>query len=196
MPRLAVRTIALISSLGPVIWGCGGPARPPGVDLARTSDLGSARQALPVAEAAASAWMRDARLIYLENDSALDARGGAAAWGFLFHSELADSWRNVAVHRGQVAHEGPLPFPFAGPDLPAAWIDSNRAIGIAEDSGGREFRQRTGAALEHAVLGRGIFTDWNGPPTWTVVYRSPDGGGELAIVVNAADGSLLSRFEG
>jgi hypothetical protein len=182
--------------LGSVVLGCGGPARPPGIDSARTSDLGSARQALPVAEAAASAWMRDARLIYLENDSALDARGGAAAWGFLFHSQLADSWRNVAVDRGQVTHEGPLPFPFAGPELPATWIDSNQAIGIAEDLGGREFRQQTGAVLEHAVLGRGIFTDWNGPPTWTVVYRSPNQSAELAIVVNAADGSLLSRFEG
>jgi hypothetical protein len=196
VPRVAIRTIAFILSLSAGLFGCGGPERPPAVDPTGAQNSGSARQALPAAEAAASAWMRDARLIYLENDSPLDAGGAAAAWGFLFHSELADSWRNVAVRDGQVAHEGPLPFPFAGPELPAAWIDSNRAVEIAEDSGGREYRQRTGAALEHAVLGRGIFTGWSGPPTWTVVYRSPGESGELAIVVNAADGSLLSRFEG
>jgi hypothetical protein len=178
-----------------ILAGCGGSSRPPVSDPAHDSTSLSARQALLSAEAAASAWMRDARLIYLENDSPLGPVGDADAWGFLFHSELADSWRNVAVKNRKVLHEGPLAFPFAAPELPLTWIDSDQAVRVAEESGGREFRTRTGALLRHAVLGRGVFTDWSGPPTWTVVYRSPEQG-ELAIVVNADDGSVLSRFEG
>jgi len=49
--------------------------------------------------------------------------------------------------------------------------------------------------LAHVVLGRGIFTSWDGPPTWTIVYRAADKS-ELAIVVSGADGAILSRFEG
>ncbi len=174
--------------------GCGGPQPHPSLDPTR-APAGSARQALRVAEAAASAWMRDSRLIYLENDSPPEAEGSALAWGFLFHSELTDSWRNVAVQGGQVIHEGPLGFPFAAPDLPETWIDSGDAVRIAEESGGRKFRQQTGASLRHVALVRGVFTEWSGPPTWTVVYRAPDRG-ELAIVVNATDGTVLQRLEG
>jgi hypothetical protein len=178
-----------------LLFGCGGPDRAPALDPTGGPSAPTARQALPVAEAAASAWMRDARLIYLENDGALRGEGGADTWGFLFRSEIADSWRNIAVSGGTVVHEGPLPFPFAAPVLPESWIDSARAVQIAETSGGRAFREQRGAALRHAVLGRGVFTDWGGPATWTVIYRAADHA-ELAIVVNADDGSVLERFEG
>ena len=178
--------------------GCGGSKPPrdpaeaagPGHSTQRT-----ARRALVIAEAAASAWMRDAELIYLENDAAVALDGDSPRWGFLFHSELIDSWRNVAVENGRVVHQGPLAFPYAAPDLPAEWIDSSEAVRRAEAAGGRAFRERTGGDLENTVLTRGVFTPWEGPPTWTVVYRSPDRS-EYAIVVNAANGSIVSRFEG
>ncbi len=178
--------------------GCGGGPKPRDpAEAAGPADptQRTARRALIVAEAAASGWMRDAELIYLENDAAVALDGDSPRWGFLFHSELIDSWRNVAVENGRVVHEGPLAFPFAAPDLPAEWIDSNEAVRLAEAAGGRAFRERSGGDLENAVLSRGVFTAWDGPPTWTVVYRSPDRS-EYAIVVNAADGSILSRFEG
>jgi hypothetical protein len=178
--------------------GCGGnrPPRDP-AEAAGPADptQRTARRALIVAEAAASSWMRDAQLIYLENDAAVGLAGDSPRWGFLFHSELIDSWHNVAVENGRVVHQGPLAFPFAAPDLPAEWIDSEEAVKRAEAAGGRAFRERSGGDLEHAMLTRGVFTAWDGPPTWTVVYRSPDRS-EYAIVVNAADGSILSRFEG
>jgi hypothetical protein len=139
--------------------------------------------------------MRDARLIYVENDADLDQGGGAPRWGFLFRSDIADSWRAISVAGGEVAAAGPLSFPFAGPDLPPDWIDSGDAVRLADAAGGSAFCTTNGARLAHVVLGRGIFTSWDGPPTWTVVYRAADRS-ELAIVVNGADGSILNRFEG
>ena len=175
--------------------GCGGSKHVAPQDIASDAPAGTARHALLVAEAAASSWMRDAHLIYLENDGPLAPGGQTARWGFLFRSEMADSWRNVSVENGRVVRAAPLGFPFAAPDLPAEWIDSNAAVARAEEAGGREFREKSGGELEHAVLGRGVFTAWDGPATWTVVYRGADKS-ELAIVVNAADGSIVSRFEG
>jgi hypothetical protein len=182
-------------AFGAGLAGCGGtPAARVG-DLAAAAPAGSARLALPAAEAAARAWMRDAHLIYVENDSDLDAGGVSPRWGFLFRSDLADSWRAISVAGGEVAHSGSLAFPFAAPDLPADWIDSSEAVRLADAAGGREFLDSSGGRLAHVVLGRGIFTPWEGPPTWTIVYRAADRS-ELAIVVSGADGSILSRFEG
>jgi hypothetical protein len=183
--------IALIASLP----GCGGPPPARVTDLAATTPPGSARLALPVAEAAAAAWMRDARLIYIENDAALDPSGLSARWGFLFRSGIADSWRAISIGEGRVVHSGPLAFPFAAPDLPAEWIDSSEAVRRADQAGGRDFLDLHGGQLAHVVLGRGLFAALDGPPTWTVVYRATDKS-ELAIVVSGADGSILSRFEG
>jgi hypothetical protein len=174
--------------------GCGGGKDATPQDVAGASPAGTARQALLAAEAAASSWMRDAHLIYLENDGPLATGGETTRWGFLFRSEVGDSWRIVSVENGRVVHQGPLGYPFAAPDLPAEWIDSSAAVARAEAAGGRRFREE-GGHLEHAVLARGVFTPWDGPPTWTVVYRGTDRS-ELAIVVNAADGTILDRFEG
>jgi hypothetical protein len=175
-------------------FGCGGGKDAARRDIAGDSPAGTARHALLAAEAAASSWMRDAHLIYLENDGPLAEGGQTPRWGFLFRSEMGDSWRVVSVENGRVVHEGPLGYPFAAPDLPAEWIDSSAAVERAEEAGGRRFREQ-GGLLEHAVLARGVFTPWDGPPTWTVVYRGTDRS-ELAIVVNAADGTILDRFEG
>jgi hypothetical protein len=192
MARRSLLAYALAVALG--LAGCGGSKHTSPQDIASDAPAGTARHALLVAEAAASSWMRDAHLIYVENDSPL-VGGETARWGFLFRSEMADSWRNVSVENGRVVREAPLGFPFAAPDLPTEWIDSSAAVARAEESGGREFREKNGGELEHAVLGRGVFTAWDGPATWTVVYRGADRS-ELAIVVNAADGTILSRFEG
>jgi hypothetical protein len=189
--RLSVFLILIAAGLS----GCGSSKSSAPRDVAGAAPSGTARQALLTAEAAASSWMRDAHLIYLENDGVLAPGGETARWGFLFRSETADSWRAVSVADGKVVYQGPLGFPFAAPDLPDTWIDSNEAVSRAEDAGGRAFREKNGGDLEHVVLGRGVFTAWDGPATWTVVYRGADRS-ELAIVVNAADGTILNRFEG
>jgi len=196
--QLSIGRRALLGSVVAAVLalaGCGGSKHVALQEIASDAPAGTARHALLVAEAAASSWMRDAHLIYLENDGPLAPGGETARWGFLFRSEMADSWRNVSVENGRVVREAPLGFPFAAPDLPSEWIDSNAAVARAEEAGGREFREKSGGELEHAVLGRGVFTAWDGPPTWTVVYRGADRS-ELAIVVNAADGTIVSRFEG
>ncbi len=181
--------------LGAALAGCGEKPRPRSDELGAPAPAGTARLALPVAEAAARAWMRDARLIYIENDSELGMSGDSPRWGFLFRSDLADSWRAISVAGGEIVSTAPLAYPFAAPDLPADWIDSSDAVRLAELAGGGEFRVARSAELAHVVLGRGIFTSWDGPPTWTVVYRAADRS-KLAIVVSGTDGSIVSRFEG
>jgi len=193
-----------VQQFGNILWllvllaavpGCAQHAAPPSLDPTRVPEAGSARRALLVAEVAASTWTDDAELLYVENDSAISPSGGSTAWGFLFHSVTLGEWWNVSVQGDADVHEGALDFPFAAPGLPREWIDSNLALSIAEQAGGREFRQATAAAVRHAVLSRGVFNAVDGAPTWTVVYRSPTHG-ELAIVVDAIGGQVLDRFEG
>jgi hypothetical protein len=175
--------------------GCSGNEPSPSLDPTRVPVSGSARRALLVAEVAATTWMADAQLLYAENDATPGVDGRSPAWGFLFYSENAGAWWNVAVREGQVVHEGLLSFPYAAPPLPREWIDSDRAAAIADGAAGADFCDQANGELRHLVLSRGVFHDVDGAPTWTVVYRSPTRG-ELAVIVDAESGTVLGEFEG
>lgn len=151
---------------------------------------------IELAREAARAWADDARLIYVENDADIDATGRAPRWGFLFWSRQRDATRAYSLSNSEI-----LLATEPGIDLPAlpissTWIDSGRVLARAEDEGGRDYRQERGGAVENMVLVRGIFHEKHPErTTWTVVYSSRDYP-SLWVVLDAATGDLVKRWEG
>lgn len=159
----------------------------PAVTVASVHDL---------AAASARSWSDDARLVYVENDAGVDARGHAPRWGFLFFSAARDEARSYSLRDGEVDRAETLSFDFDPPPLADAWIDSDAALRRAEEEGGAAFRADHAAALRTMLLTRGLMhLDEPDRTTWTCVYDAP-GQPSLWIVLDARDGELLRRWKG
>jgi hypothetical protein len=156
----------------------------------------TARTGEDLARAAAETWASDARLIYVENDEAIESGGSSPRWGYLFHSTMRDASRVYSVSGGKILHAGDLPFLFDAPPLPEEWIDSAAALAAAEDDGGTKFRTEHGGELRTMLLVRGLFhpNDPDGA-TWAVVYESPSAP-SLWVVVDAASGKVVKTWRG
>ena len=167
------------------------------VTVARAGDRPvAAADAVDLAATAARAWADDARLVYAENDEAVDADGRAARWGFLFHSTARDAARAYSIGDGEVERAEDLSFDFAAPPLASTWLDSDEALRHAEEAGGADYRGEHGATLRAMVLTRGLFhLDEADRTTWTCVYDAP-GQPSLWIVLDARDGDVLRRWKG
>lgn len=153
-------------------------------------------EVVELAREAARAWADDARLIFVENDADIDTDGRAPRWGFLFWSRQRDAARAYSLSADEI-----LLATEPGIDLPAlpistTWIDSEEVLARAEEEGGRKYRQERGGTVENMVLVRGIFHEKHPErTTWTVVYRSRDFP-SLWVVLDAATGDLVRRWEG
>jgi hypothetical protein len=145
---------------------------------------------------AARAWSPDAALVYVENDEALDERGAAARWGYLFHSAAKGRSRVYSVRDGDIVLAEHLDMRLDAPPLPADWIDSGPALEAGERAAGREFRARHGGRLATMLLMRGAFHDDDpDQATWTLVYIAA-GAPSLFVVVDAAQGKVRRTWRG
>ena len=154
-----------------------------------------ARAGLDIAAVSALAWAPDARLVYIENDEALDGQGAAARWGYLFFSPHLDKARAYSVRDGKIAVADTLDMKLETRPLASDWIDSGVALAAAERVG-RSFCQQHGGRLSTMFLMRGPFQD--GDPdetTWTFVYASANAP-SLFVVVDAAQGKVRRTSRG
>ncbi len=155
----------------------------------------SARAGIELAEEAALAWADDARLIYVENDAALDA-SGAAGWGYLYSSRSLEQYRVYSLQNGKIKLSVNLDFEFDAPPLPRDWVDSGEAFVAAEKEGGARYRAEEGGSLSTMLLVRGLLSD--GDPntaTWAAVYTSPRKP-PLFVVVDAKSGNVIRKWRG
>ncbi|HYM82496.1 MAG TPA: hypothetical protein VEY91_13925 [Candidatus Limnocylindria bacterium] len=156
----------------------------------------AARGGLEIASEAALTWSTDATLIYVENDEAIDERGAAPRWGYLFYSPASRKARGYSVRNGKILVAENLEMRFEAPPLAADWIDSGAALEAAEEKVGRAFRRNHQGQLSTMLLIRGAFNE--GDPdrtTWTLVYTSPTAP-SLFVVVDAVDRKVRRTWRG
>jgi hypothetical protein len=154
-----------------------------------------ARAGLELAEGAAHVWSRDAFLVYVENDEAVDAQGAAERWGYLYYSPSLEKSRVYSIRGGKILVAELLEMKIEAPPL-GRWIDSGIALRVAEENGGGAFRREHGGRLSNMLLMRGPF-DERAPDqtTWTLVYTSPHTPA-LFVLVDAAEGKVVRTWRG
>jgi hypothetical protein len=164
--------------------------------LARDPAPFPARAGLDLAQAAASMWAQDAFLVYVENDEDLDDSGSADRWGYLFYSPSLEKARSYSIREGKILVAENLEMQFEAPPVAGDWIDSGRALEVAEQKVGREFRRDHSGRLGTMLLMRSAFHE--GDPdrtTWTLIYTSPDGP-SLFVVVDASEAKVRLTWRG
>jgi hypothetical protein len=152
---------------------------------------GTARASLPRALAAADAWADDARLVWVENDAALDAEGRAAAWGYLFYSPEKHALRSWSVRGDAIVQARDHAISAEAPAVDPDWRDSAEPARIAWEQGGAEFCS-AGGGLQSLVLVRGVFAPAS---AWVAVFEA-GAGPRLYVVVEARSGDVLKRWRG
>ncbi len=155
-----------------------------------------AHAGLESAREAAQIWSADAVLVYVENDDALDARGSALRWGYLFYSPSQKKARGYSIRDGRILVAENLEMAFEAPPLSAQWVDSGFALEAAESQVGRIFRRDHSGRLSTMLLTRGAMSDSDpNQTTWTVIYTSPSAP-SLFVVVDAAEGKVRRTWRG
>jgi hypothetical protein len=155
-----------------------------------------ARAGLDLASAAAATWSADAVLVYLENDEALDGRGAASRWGYLFFSPGSKKSRGYSVRDGRILAAEDLEMKLEPPALAGAWIDSGAALERAEREAGRAYCREHEGRLATMLLMRGAFDEQQPDrTTWTLIYTSPRAP-SLFVVVDAVDGKVRKTWRG
>ena len=163
---------------------------------AATFESFAARSGLDAARSGARAWADDAELVYVENDDAVDDRGAAPRWGYLFHSPSLGRSRVYSVREKRILVAENLEMKFPAPPVSGQWIDSEAALRSAEDGPGLAFRRDHGGRLETMLLMRGAFRDDDPDATnWTLVYAAASGP-SLFVVVDAVDGKVRRTWRG
>jgi hypothetical protein len=174
----AARVGALVVSL------VGLPLGPVGAEDA----LPTARECLEAAAAAADAWADDARLVWVENDAAVDASGRAAAWGFLYYSPEHGAMRSWSVRGGVITTGEDHAITAPAPAL-VEWVDSSA---IAARVLGRGQQSCAACSLESLLLVQGVFAPG---PTWVGVFGG-NGGPRHYVVCDATSGEIVRDWRG
>jgi len=151
----------------------------------------AARSGVELVSAAADAWADDARLVWIENDTALDAEGRAAQWGYLYYSPEKHAMRSWSVRDAQIVAAVDHTVSAEAPALDADWQDSGEIVARAWNEGGREFCA-TGGTLAHLVLVRGVFAP---EPAWCAVFDR-GAGPSLYVLLDAKSGAVKKRWRG
>ena len=149
----------------------------------------TARQGLPVALHAADVWADDARLVWVENDTPVDAGGRAQAWGYLFYSPGLHAMRSYSVRDGQLVRAEDQPVSVAAPEL-ETWLDSGEVLQRACHQAAAEGEPEK--LPESLLLVRGIFA----PRTAWVAVFARAGGTRLFVVCDAGSGEVLRAWRG
>jgi hypothetical protein len=156
----------------------------------------SAREGEGLARSAAEAWAADAQLVYVENDEAISDAGRSGRWGYLFWSPMREEARAYSVRDGKIRTATDLGFDFPAPPLDSAWIDSAKALAVADEEKGADFREKHGGELRAMLLVRGVLhPDEPDATTWAIVYDSETTSG-LWVVVDARTGKVVKTWRG
>jgi hypothetical protein len=134
----------------------------------------TARFNLPAAVQAAHNWAADAELMFVgAHTGSISAAGTTDMWYFDFHSASLDSDYITIIANGSLVYQGlagalsPSTIP-----LPPDWIDSDKAMLVAELHGGREYRMNNQDVLVSGGVARGVFFPQPGRAVWFFTYNS------------------------
>ena len=174
----AARVWAFVVSILGLPWG----------HVGADDALRSARECLEVAAAAADAWADDARLVWVENDAAVDAVGRAAAWGFLYYSPAHGAMRSWSVRGGVITTAEDHAITAPAPAL-VEWVDSSAIAAPVLDRGRQSC---TACSLESLLLVQGVFAPG---PTWVGVFGG-NGGPRHYVVCDATSGKIVRDWRG
>jgi hypothetical protein len=177
------RAVALVAVLGVALFGLG--------LRASEAQASSARSGLDLAAAAADAWVDDARLVWIENDAAVDTLGDSDAWGYLYYSASRHAMRSWSVRDGHIVHAEDQAVIAAAPALAPDWADSGSiAVAACKELGAET--QAAGATLESLILSRGVFVE---DTVWVAVFATA-GAPRWFLLFDAKSGSFLKRWRG
>lgn len=174
------------------------PSLAPTVGAAEPETLASftAGSGVSLAQTAAVAWAKDARLIYVENDGAVRADGTAERWGYLYWSKERTEGRAYSILGDEILTAETLAFDFEAPPLPEVWIDAGIALAAAEREAGQKFRDEASGTLRSMILVRGLLDlEEANAATWAVVYDSAVEA-SLWVVVDATSGKVVRTWRG
>ena len=182
--RMSLAAVVLGASLAPVEARADDPRR------------FGARDGEDLARSAAAAWASDARLVWVESDENVTSVGLSERWGYLFYSTTRNEGRVYSVRDGKIELATDPAFDFPAPPLDQEWMDSRRALAIADADKGNEFRADHGGELRSMLLVRGLLTlEEPDATTWAVVYDSPTTSG-LWVVIDARSGKVVKTWRG
>lgn len=155
-----------------------------------TAQPQTARAAVALASLAADSWVDDARLVWIENDTPVNARGEARAWGFLYYSASLGAMRSWSVHDGVLQPPEDHSVRAEAPGLEPGWLDSPAVLAAVRRHAGDDTTILS--RLVSLVLVQGVF---DAQPTWVAVFDQGEGP-RLHLVMRAGDGELLRRWRG
>lgn len=159
---------------------------------AAPASAATARTGMALAASAADAWADDARLVWIENDTPVDASGQADAWGYLYYSPTLHAMRSWSVRGSEIVHAEDQAVIAAAPTVDPDWEDSSTVVSAAWREVGSERAASGTAHLASLVLARGIFTV---ETAWVAVFDTGAGPRDF-LVFDAHGGSLLKRWRG
>ncbi|GJM43601.1 MAG: hypothetical protein DHS20C21_04430 [Gemmatimonadota bacterium] len=155
-----------------------------------------AKEGEELARSAAAAWSGDARLVWVESDEEVTAAGQSERWGYLFFSESRNEGRVYSIKNAKIEVVTDPAFDFPAPPLDEAWMDSRRALSIADAEKGNDYRAKHAGELRSMLLVRGVLNlEEPDATTWAIVYDSPTTSG-LWVVVDARSGKVVKTWRG
>jgi hypothetical protein len=161
-----------------------------GLGAATLAGAATARDGVALSASAADAWADDARLVWVENDTAVDALGQAEAWGYLYYSPGKHAMRSWSVREQRIVAAVDQAVVAEAPAVEPDWKDSGEIAAAALRAAADELGPQ--AALDDLLLVRGVFA----PGTaWVAVFAS-QGGPRLFLLFDAKSGDLQRKWRG
>lgn len=151
----------------------------------------TARDGLALAAAAADAWADDARLVWVENDSSIDAFGQAASWGYLYYSPEKHAMRSWSVDGAEIVEAVDQAVVAEAPAIDSGWKDSAEIAAVAMQKAAEELGV-TSPVFDSLVLVRGVFAPGS---AWVAVFAN-GGGPRLFLLFDSRSGDLQRKWRG
>ena len=150
------------------------------------------------ADGAALQWQSDAELVAVAGGFAenLSTEGEAAFWGYIYYSATEDSLLQLVMSNG-VLFEAEVGAPDEFPSteaLPEMWVDSDSAARAAAPESAQFLSEHPNVFVT-LLLSRGVVPADPSRAVWRFEYTSLDSGAQLAVVIDAETGGVVTNVE-
>jgi hypothetical protein len=151
----------------------------------------TARDGLALAASAADAWADDARLVWVENDAAIDAFGQASSWGYLYYSPEKHAMRSWSVRGAEIVEAVDQAVVAEAPAIDSGWKDSAEIASVAVQKAVEELGVAN-PLIDSLLRVRGVFAPGS---AWVAVF-SDGGGPRLFLLFDSRSGDLQRKWRG
>ncbi len=143
-------------------------------------------------DSAATVWSGDALLLQIRPISTdLDTAGNASTWMFIYYSSSLNEYMAFFAGGGRFLQMEPAPWHPPSPiPLPPAWINSDSALTLAAENGGKAFCAQHADTDVQAILARGYYPFDLAQAAWKVTFHA--GSDTLVLCFDAESGKPLS----